>query len=263
METKRTKLQSVTLQQRLRRTDLSLYRKERVVAESKQTATHSESEAQPALTSNKPESVADKHILIKLSLPSSTPVIYRRLKSRLKEFPLPKTADLISYKHFKTVLAILSCLVMGVMVWQIIARVDSGGNKAVASDPAKATDAKSTTPDFEMLVPGGSKEGLESRYDPDRRVFTFRGKAANTDIVVSQQKQPESFKLDPQGSLESFAKKINANTPIDAGGVKAFSGKSVNGPQTTVFLKDEKMLFIYAPHELPKELLSEYIKTLK
>jgi hypothetical protein len=206
-----------------------------------------------------PPKPKDVNISISLAVPVSVIEKFRLLIDKIKSFKLPTRQSISASKRFKPILLGMVAIVLIGGAWHFITRPTRPDG---IGGVVQGAETENTTPDFEAMVPNDKKD-IERKYDPKHKVVTFKDQLAGTEIVVSEQKLPETFKLDPQGSLETFAKKINATTPIEAGDTKGFAGKSVNGPQTIVFQKDGRMVFIYSPKELTKEVLADYIKILQ
>ena len=218
-------------------------------------------QAPPAQTrphlSPKPDVKEDVNISISLSLPAGLVNKFKGAKKAIGTFRPPHPSAVVRHRLFKRTVLVMAGAVFVLVAWQFLNKPERPQGSA-----GVVQGVESTTPDFEPLRPIDKKD-IERKYDSKHKIISFQDQLVGLEIVVSQQKLPETFKADPQGSLENFAKKINATTPVDAGDVKAFAGKSVNGPQTIVFQKNELLIFIYSPKELDKNIVGSYIKILE
>ena len=202
----------------------------------------------------------DVHISLKLTVPSFALKASKNLGrnlSKFKKLKFPNPSDLTKSRRLKPLAAGLAVLLLAFGAWQIFL------NKLPArpEDQGQVQGAQNLPPDYEPVVPADKKD-IERKFDSQRRVFSYNDTLAGVPITVSQQKMPDSFKLDPQGSVETLAKKFNATTPIEAGDTKAFAGKSSQGPQSVIFHKNGNLIFIYAGKEISKENIITYIKIL-
>ena len=202
----------------------------------------------------------DVHISLKLSVPTSVVKKLGGIKKVFRSFKklrVPKPSSLTQARYFKPAVGVFAVLLVAFGAWEVFI------NKPPArpDDQGQVQGAQNSPPDFEPVVPADKKD-IERKFDSQRRVFSYNDTLAGIPVTVSQQKMPDSFKLDPQGSVETLAKKFNATTPIDAGDTKAFAGKSSQGPQSVIFHKNGNLIFIYAGQEISKENIITYIKIL-
>lgn len=183
----------------------------------------------------------------------------KRLPGSGKSLKLPTPTGLQTHRHFKKAIIGAAVLVLVLGIWQAFLNKPPARPVAVAG-AEDGIDLK--TPAFKPLIPA-DKKNIRQKYDPQRRVISYNDELAGTKIVVSQQALPEAFKLDPEITVEEMAKKFNATTPIKAGGITAYAGKSADGPQSIVFHASGKLVFIYAPQEMAQEHIITYIKLLQ
>ncbi len=139
--------------------------------------------------------------------------------------------------------------------------VDSKSNNN--SDEVKGIEAeKKERPDFAIYYPSSQKED-EMSYDYKKKVASYPDQIDTIPITISQQKLPDTFKANPIVELEKLAKQINANTKLEAvGGINAFMGQSVRGPQTVVFVKDQTLIFIKSDSQVAISAWNNYLDTL-
>jgi hypothetical protein len=120
-------------------------------------------------------------------------------------------------------------------------------------------------PDFKPVLPNGKVDSTGSgkvAFDPTHDVVSFTDKIGGVDVTVSEQPLPATFKNDPEGQVATLAKNLNANEVINESNPKAYLGRSIKGPQTVLFTKNNLLVFIYAPGALDKAALAEYITLL-
>lgn len=208
----------------------------------------------------------DVNISIKLSMPSSLPVLYKRTKKKILAIKPPSLGEL---KGRLRNLGSAKYAVGGLVVLILI--VGAGyalySNKSVNEQEQSGGQSvqgaqNSAKPEFEVVVPKNNKD-VQQRYDAERRVLSYAEKIGDTYVTISQQQMPEAFKLDPQGSVKTMAERFNANESIEAGETTAFAGKSAQGPQSIIFQKKNALIFIYSPVELEREKLVSFIKSLE
>lgn len=122
-----------------------------------------------------------------------------------------------------------------------------------------------TVPSFETLAPNvNSKVEKTATYDDEKKVASYNDKIAGTDVTVSQQPLPDSFKASPMDEVEKLAKNFKATKRINTGKVIAFTGiSSEDGTQTVIFAKKDLLIFIRATKELNSNNLAAYIDNLK
>lgn len=121
-------------------------------------------------------------------------------------------------------------------------------------------------PTFDTLEPGNDITRTKSgqlAFDPSKDVASYTDVIAETVVTVSQQPLPATFQNNPTNELATFAQGINATEKLEIGEVVAYLGMSEKGPQTIVFIKNQKLLFITAEKKLPSVALFEYIRSLQ
>lgn len=124
----------------------------------------------------------------------------------------------------------------------------------------------SATPAFDTVLPNDNVKDTSSgkvAYEPSRGVASYTDDIAGTMVTVSQQALPEKFQKDPLGQLGKFAEDINAKDKLVLDEATAYSGLSAKGPQTTVLIKHDLLIFITADKKLPDDELKAYINSLK
>lgn len=136
-------------------------------------------------------------------------------------------------------------------------------NSPTVTDVQGAQDQKA--PEFDTVLPGGDQSLLAGKvvYDEQRKVASYVDMIGDAKVTVSEQQLPERFKQDRLGELEKFAKQINANEKIEVGEVVAFSGVSIKGPQTVVFIKNDVLVFMGTEKKLQNKAWFDYIANLQ
>lgn len=119
-------------------------------------------------------------------------------------------------------------------------------------------------PPFDTVLPKNSAKNADAPmvYDEQRKVANFADSIGAVRIIVSEQPLPDRFKVNQAVELEKFAKEINCNQALQAGGTQAFLGTSVKGPQTVVMIKKDLLIFIKADATIPNSSWMTYIQEL-
>lgn len=162
-------------------------------------------------------------------------------------------------QHLKKTLALTAVVAVLLISWLIFNRP----NKVT---PTQLNGEQVQTPTFATLEPDDDITKTKSgaiAFDASRNVASYTDSIADIGITLSQQPMPEDFKSDTAGKLLAFAANINANEKIEARGTEIYIGTSVKGPQTVVFIKDDKLFFIGADSKLPYDQLQSYIEALR
>lgn len=123
----------------------------------------------------------------------------------------------------------------------------------------------SQQPDFPIVFPDGSREATsgETKYDPAKKVVSYKDILHGKEITISEQELPEQFKNDPAPQVEKIAKDFSADKALPTKSTKAFLGNSAQGPQSVVTWKKGILIFIFAPSAIPDSDWVEYIDNLQ
>ena len=206
--------------------------------------------------------LTNKKITAQQPIPhKTTPKISsKKLKLSLNlTIPKPKMPSLPRQKKY---------LVVGVVGLGIIIGV---GSLVLSSGKKTSTDSKGVLsdnaqqPDYDILLPMGEKKETASGkigYDPSKKVASFTDTIGHINITISQQPLPESFKTDPDASVEKLAQEFSAHEVINESNPKAYIGTSAQGPQTVIFHKSDVLVFIHSSGELDKESWAAYVTQL-
>ena len=220
----------------------------------------------PKPVQHAPETPVNNHqININISLPSShslrglfrtTSSFFHSLFSRTAKF----ISNIIPSKKVMNITLFAVIALSSLMLAKTVL-IDSKSNNN--SDEVKGIEAKKNEkPDFAIYYPTNEKT-KEMSYDANKKVASYPDQIDTIPITISQQKLPDTFKANPIVELEKLAKQINANTKLEAvGGVNAFMGQSVRGPQTVVFVKDQTLIFIKSDSQVAISAWNNYLDTL-
>lgn len=157
-------------------------------------------------------------------------------------------------------------VIIAVAVFQIQA-INSPATDDVAQSEGQGSDVlsqQSSEPEYDTLIPAEEKEKIEDKvlYDPNRKVASFTDDIGGIPIIVSMQPLPGAFSSDPVGYVEKLAADMYADQKISESNPVAFTGKNVNGVQTTIFSKKGLLVFLQATQEVDKKDLAAYITSL-
>lgn len=120
----------------------------------------------------------------------------------------------------------------------------------------------SVKPDFATVYAAGPA-ATELRYDETKKVASYNDTLTGVPITISQQPLPSGFKTDPSGEVAKLATQINANEKISTVDTVAYSGLSIKGPQTVVFVKNDLLIFIIAQKKIETLDWIKYIESIK
>ena len=117
-------------------------------------------------------------------------------------------------------------------------------------------------PSFTALRPNGNQDVKFESLKADQ-AYAFDDQIAGTDITVSQQPLPQDFTSNPDQSVANLAQKYNATTKLSAGGTTIYTGHSAAGNQTTIFTKNNLLVFITSKKTVANDRLTAYIQSLR
>ncbi len=220
----------------------------------------------PKPVQHAPETPVNNHqININISLPSSVSIsgFWRRASAFFKKIFNRATKFVSNIMPSKKVIniSLIALIALSSLMIAKTVFVDSKSNNN--SDEVKGIEAKKNEkPDFVIYYPTNEKT-KEMSYDANKKVASYPDQIDTIPITISQQKLPDTFKANPIVELEKLAKQINANTKLEAvGGINAFMGQSVRGPQTVVFVKDQTLIFIKSDSQVAISAWNNYLDTL-
>ncbi len=214
-------------------------------------------------SSNNP--VTNHQININISLPSSLSIrsFWRRISSFFNKLFIRAIKFVSKIMPSKKVINITLFAVIALCSLMLVKAVFVDSKSNNNSDEVKGIEAeKKERPDFAIYYPSSQKED-EMSYDYKKKVASYPDQIDTIPITISQQKLPDTFKANPIVELEKLAKQINANTKLEAvGGINAFMGQSVRGPQTVVFVKDQTLIFIKSDSQVAISAWNNYLDSL-
>lgn len=164
--------------------------------------------------------------------------------------------------------------IIGVFLVGFIGVKVFGGNKPTKTNNQSVLSSNSSkiplnvTPEFKVLVPGGKRiedlGGFAKVSPPNSAAaYAYVDSIGETRIKLTQQQLPQQFKEKPVTELEKLAKNYNASKLIQINDIAAYMGKSEEGPQTLIFMKDDLLVFAVAESELEEIQWVQYVSGLK
>lgn len=93
-------------------------------------------------------------------------------------------------------------------------------------------------------------------------VFAFADKIGDISINVTEQPIPESFKPNVADKVSEFAKQKSMTSELSANGTKIHIGISSKGPQSTVFTKNDLLIFIKSQSKIEDKDWISYVNSL-
>jgi hypothetical protein len=140
----------------------------------------------------------------------------------------------------------------------------------VGSDRADGTNSaagESDKPSYQPIAPKdkqnlASGDDSVSAYDPKRKLYTFNDNYQGTQLTISQQPLPKSFKSDPI-QIRKAADSIRATEEVDTALGMAYIGfdEQANVQRIMLIYRD-LLVFIMTNKKLDKETIKTYIETL-
>ena len=126
-----------------------------------------------------------------------------------------------------------------------------------------------TNPDFNLLLPNGKSlkdlEVAEINPPDSAKVYAYSDTVGDDVVIqVTQQRVPESFNGDIGKSLEDLAYGFQAKNIILVNNKTIYHGYSDKngGVQSLIFIKQDRLVFIASPQELPDEVWASYYLSL-
>lgn len=128
-------------------------------------------------------------------------------------------------------------------------------------------DETSNLPNFDPLLPRGKTienlGGWQKLTSPNGDAFyVFVDTVNGVSVNVSQQLLPGKFKGDVNNKMTEMARAYNANTKLDADGVRVYLGSSAKGPQSVLFTKNGVLILMKSWATIPDADWIAYIKSL-
>lgn len=193
--------------------------------------------------------------------PKKTNGVFALLPSReaiisyIRQLRFTKKTIIIS----AVVIAIIGLLALGLSInrYNTAKEADSSGNP---NEVVQELEYQTILPDGKSISElGGWRRVSPSKSDP---VFAYTDRIGEASINVSQQPLPKSFIGDTDDEVAELAKKFNATTKIDAGGITVYVGSSAKGPQSAIFTKNSLLILIKSQEKIDDASWSKYIKSL-
>jgi hypothetical protein len=123
------------------------------------------------------------------------------------------------------------------------------------------------TPTYQTILPTGKTiaqlGGWTKISPPDgTAVYAYADKIGKISVSVSEQPIPDSFNNDVDGSVANLAASYSATDNLTAGDTKVYIGTNADGPQSTIFVKDNLLVLIKSQQKIPDASWTTYINSL-
>jgi len=162
-------------------------------------------------------------------------------------------------KHPKLLWAITGALIIIVALGIFI--VLRSDNKPKTQ--AEVLGQEAAKPDFDTVYPAGTTNATAIKYDPTKKVASYKDTINGTEITISEQPLPTGFAGDVAAKVANLAEQISATEKISATDTTAYAGLSAKGPQTVVFAKNDLLIFIIATEKIETLDWIRYIDSIQ
>lgn len=154
----------------------------------------------------------------------------------------------------------LSLLTLGIISVTI-------GAVATKNASLESKSSTSSAPDFDPILPQGKtieQLGGWQRLTPPNNApyYVFTDSVNSTQITVSQQVLPESFKSNTAQSIQDLAKNYSATEELSVDNGKVYIGTSTKGPQSVIFTMNGLLVLIKSQGTIKNEAWVAYIASL-
>lgn len=180
------------------------------------------------------------------------------------KFPKPQAVippQLIAHKKWAIgIVAVV--LVIGTGTSAVLIR---NSKQKTGADGAAVLSQNTEKPPFDYSLPKGNAAQLggDVRFDPNRKVVSFKDSIGGVEITVSQQPLPEGFKDNLDDKVKKLAEDFSAKEVLSTANPTAYLGTAVEGPQTVIFAKKDLLVFILSTKKIDNHDWAEYITNLK
>ncbi len=199
-------------------------------------------------------------------------------QSGVRNVPRPKRPASISSLHITKKHFVLGGFV-GLVVLSFILR-PLVGSPAKPSEPSSgtqgtlgestatgATDAlqEVEATEFELLYPAGvnpdNVKVVKINPENTATVYSYVDKLENSQLRISEQKVPDSFKPGTDAALQKLADSFNAKSIIQIDDSKVYHGKNEAGgtAQSLLFIKNDLLILIAASQAVSDDKWAAYI----
>jgi hypothetical protein len=124
-----------------------------------------------------------------------------------------------------------------------------------------------TSTEFELLYPAGvnpdNVKVVKINPENTATVYSYIDKFENTQLRISEQRVPESFKPATEAALQKLAESFNAKSVVQIDNAKVYHGKNEGGgtAQSLLFIKKDLLIFIAASQGLTDDKWAAYISS--
>ncbi|MDZ7744291.1 MAG: hypothetical protein U5K77_00815 [Candidatus Saccharibacteria bacterium] len=151
-----------------------------------------------------------------------------------------------------------------VLVGAVALSLTRNGTEVEEQQGGVLSDSAQVPPFATLLPPSDSGAVLSGlRYDSDKKVASFTSRVDDVAVTVSQQEMPENFSTNPQEGLKKLAGDIFATEQIELSDGMAFVGKSTNGPQTAIMVREGILIFAHSQREIPEDKWKDFLETIE
>jgi hypothetical protein len=195
-------------------------------------------------------------------------------KLKLQLYPLfIKVATLFTRRRRKYTIASMAALFL---VFAGLHSLNTTRQKIIGKDGAQTKISKKgsgtavagdsvTKPEFPTLVPSSNASAIKDqiRYDPAKKVATFRDDLNGSHLLISQQ-QIGPAQTGDANFLSNLATNMYLKTQVDTDYGPAYLGTNLEQHiQTLAFVKGELLVFIQSQNVLDVKVWSGYVNGLK
>jgi hypothetical protein len=142
------------------------------------------------------------------------------------------------------------------------------GREGKLSPSVLGADEEPEVPAYRTVLPEGKSItdlGGWARVSPPgaEPVFAFVDTVDGIQINVSQQPLPDNFKDNTAEEIKKLAAQFSATEAVTVGGITAYVGTSVNGPQSVIMTKEGLLVLMKSSSALAPQQWEGYINTLR
>ncbi len=137
----------------------------------------------------------------------------------------------------------------------------------IAVNSWSESPVENNEPGYQAILPEGrsiKSLGGWQRVSPPGKdpVYAYNDRIGDTDISISQQPLPDSFKGSVSTKLSELAKSYNATNKLQAGDTTLYLGVSSKGPQSVIFTKEGLLVLVKSEKKVADSEWSAYVSSL-
>ncbi len=201
---------------------------------------------------------------VKLSLPK---VQFDRIK-KIRTGVSKKISRLRLSRKALVIVVVIALIVISTTAFVFFSKRSSKSTGvAIKNSDSKTTDLYEEKPTFKILYPGSKNSeniGKIVKISPPNQpaAYTYIDSIAGVQINVTQQEIPDNLKNNQANELEKTAKSNNQTNLIQVDGVNVYSGQSVKGVQSLIFIKGNLLITIRSASKVSDEAWVAYISAM-